>query len=382
MALQAAGGFATFGVTDGAQTRDISEVLADAIYYDLHLAGNLNLDFANPAQDTTHYWNEDLLNADTATVTPSVTSTATTINVTAGQGLRFHVGDLIYNTVAGSTEIIQVTGIATDALTVVRAYNSTVAASIADLATVAIIRAEQEGSDIGADKSLSPTVRSNFTHILAGAYDLKVTGSQLARKMATAQMQDFVARQLANRAIELKIGMTRAILYSEKSASAGSASVYRSMAGLRNWIRDNSGVTDSATSALSYTNLNSYNKLVVDKGVFPDLLVIGTDLVTSVAGYDSRNRRMLESDRVAGYTVQEVLLGQGNSVRVVVDSRVKAGDAFLLSSERIRAMPLNGRGMFVIAAVDFSDAKKRRVLAEWTLEVRNPEAQAFLSNKT
>jgi hypothetical protein len=36
----------------------------------------------------------------------------------------------------------------------------------------------------------------------------------------------------------------------------------------------------------------------------------------------------------------------------------------------------------VIAAVDFTDAKKRRVLAEWTLEVRNPEAQAFISNKT
>lgn len=383
MALQTTGGaFASFGITDGAQTRDISEVLADAIYYDLHLLGNLNVDFASPAMDVTHYWNEDLLNSDTVTVSGSVTSTATSVVLATGHGARVHVGDLIYDTTSGSTEVMQVTAISTDTLTVTRTYNSTVAAVIADQAVLALIRAEQEGSDIGTDKSLTPTVRTNYTHIFAGAYDLKVSGSQLARKMATVQMQDFVGRQLENRAIELKIGLSRAILYSEKSASAGSQTVYRTMAGLRNWVRDNSGITNSASAALSYANLNTYNKSSVDKGVFSDMLVIGTDLVGSVTGYDSGNRRLLESDRVAGYTIQEVLLNQGNSVRVVVDPRVKTGDAFLLSSERITVVPLNGRGMFVIAAVDFTDAKKRRVLGEWTMEVRNPEAQTYLYNKT
>lgn len=78
-----------------------------------------------------------------------------------------------------------------------------------------------------------------------------------------------------------------------------------------------------------------------------------------------------------------ILLNQGNSVRVVVDPRVKTGDAFLLSSERFHALPMNGRGMFVIAAVDFTDAKKRRVLAEWTCELRNADkAHGYISNKT
>ncbi len=200
--------------------------------------------------------------------------------------------------------------------------------------------------------------------------------------MATAQMQDFVARQLSNRAIEMKIGMSQGVLYSELSASAGSATVYRSMKGIRAWIRDQSGVTDATVAAFSYANANTYNKSVVDKGVFPDTLVIGTDLVASVTGYDSSNRRLLESDRVAGYTIQQVLLNQGNTVNVVVDSRCNVGHAFFLSSERIKVVPLQGRGMFVIAAVDFTDAKKRRVLGEWTLEMRNPQAAAFVSQKT
>lgn len=386
MALQSANAFATFNVTDGAQIRDISPVLADAIYYDLHLLGNLNVDFANPATDTTHYWNEDALNTLTFTMSAAATGAgSTSLTGTSGQGSNVHVGDLLYP-VATSTqpavEVLQVTAIATDVLTVSPSYGGSTAQSYAASTVFNIVPAEQEGSDIGSDKSLSPTVRSNFTHIFAGKYDVKITGSQLARQMATVQMQDFVARQLSNRAIELKIGMSQGILYSEQSGSSGSSSAYRTMKGIRAWIRDNSGVTNSTAAALSYTNINTYNKSVVDKGVFPDTLVIGTDLVGSVTGYDSSNRRLLESDRVAGYTIQQVLLNQGNTVNVVVDPRVNVGDAFLLSSERIKVIPLQGRGMFVIAAVDFTDAKKRRVLGEWTLEVRNPNAHAWLSNKT
>ena len=386
MALQAAGGFATFNITDGAQIRDISPMLADAIYYDLHLLGNLNVDFASPATDTTHYWNEDALNTLTFTMSAAATGAgSTSLTGTAGQGANVHVGDLLYpveTATQPATEVLQVTAIATDVLTVSPSYGSSVAQSYAASTVFNIIPSEQEGSDIGSDKSLSPTVRSNYTHIFAGKYDVKITGSQLARQMATQQMQDFVARQLSNRAIELKIGLSQGILYSEQSSSSGSGTIYRTMKGIRAWIRDQSGVTSSTASAFSYTQLNAQNKSVVDKGVFPDLLVIGTDLVGSVTGYDSGNRRFLESDRVPGYTVQQVLLNQGNLVNVVVDPRVNKGDAFLLSSERIKVIPLQGRGMFVIAAVDFTDAKKRRVLGEWTIEVRNPQAQAWYSNQT
>jgi hypothetical protein len=155
------------------------------------------------------------------------------------------------------------------------------------------------------------------------------------------------------------------------------------MAGIRSQINAASGITYSTSAALSYSTLNTVNKSVVNNGVFPDLLVIGTDLVGSVAGIDSSNRRLLESDRQAGYVVQTITLNQGNEVRVVVDPRVKTGDAFLLSSERFHALPMNGRGMFVIAAVDFTDAKKRRVLAEWTCELRNAgAAHAYLYNQS
>lgn len=381
MALATADLFAAFDVTDGAQERDISPVLEDAIYYDLNLMGSMNVDFGNPVDDIIHYWNEEELNPDTVTMSASATSTATALSFTAGHGSRLSVGDLLYDTALNSTELIQVTATAADAATVVRTYNSTTAASVAATAVLAAIRSEQEGSNIGADRTLNPTVRNNHTQIFA-AKDLLISGSQLARKMATNEYRDFLARQLAARATEMKIGLTRAVLYSEKSASTGSDTVYRTFAGIRSFINNNSGVSNASSEALSLAVLNLHNKSAVDKGVFPDTLIIGTDLVGSVTGIDSTVRRLRESDKQVGYTVQEVLLAQGNMVQVVVDSRVKTGDAFLITNDKVRARPLRGRGMFVIAATDFADARKRRLLGEWTLEYRNPQAGVYLRNKT
>jgi len=113
-----------------------------------------------------------------------------------------------------------------------------------------------------------------------------------------------------------------------------------------------------------------------------DSLIVGTDLVGSIAGIDSSNRRLRESDTQAGYVVQEVLLNQGNLVQVVVDARVKTGDAFMILRDKLKLRPMSGRGMFVLAGADWIDGKKRRILGEWTCETRNPEASAYLRNKT
>jgi hypothetical protein len=376
MTLQSTNFYASFDVPDGAQIRDISALLAPALYMDLNLLGALNIDMGNQAEDTTHRWNEDALNTDTVTASGSVSSTGTTVTASTGQGARVHVGDLLYATKSGSTEVMQVTAVSTDAVTVVRAYNSTTAAVIADGDVLGIIRAEQEGSDIGIDRSVSPTVRLNYHHILS-AFDLLVTGNQLARKMATNALQDWVAHQLANRAIEMKINLTRALLYSEVSASAGSDTVYSTMGGLRYWLRTNSAANNVATGTFSMAQVNSTNTKLVKLGVYADTLLIGPDLVSGtngVASFDATLRRLVESDRQVGYMVQEVLLNQGNSVRVVVDGRVNTGDAFLLVRDNFIPMPVNGRGMFTIAAVDFTDGKKRRVLGDWTNEFRHPEA--------
>src|SRR6476659_6890334 len=113
MALASTASFASFDITANTNRLDISEDLQDAIYYNLNLLSQLNVQFDNPVFDTTFYWNEEALNSDTVTVSGSVTSVATSIVLASGHGARVHVGDLVYNTAINSAERMQVTAIST-----------------------------------------------------------------------------------------------------------------------------------------------------------------------------------------------------------------------------------------------------------------------------
>ena len=194
MALSASAPFASFDVTDGAQKRDISPILEDAIYYDLNLLSAVGVSLGNPVFDNRHYWNEEAIDVGTFTVNGALSDSATSWTLDAGHNVT--IGDLVYDTASGSTEVCQITATGATTATAVRAHNGTAALAILDDAVLGIIRGEQEGSDIGVDSSQNPTVRSNYTQIL-NATDLLVSGTQIARKMATTELNDFVARQLA-----------------------------------------------------------------------------------------------------------------------------------------------------------------------------------------
>lgn len=382
MALATASPFASFDINAQTNILDISSVLSEALLLDFDfLNQGITVALDDPVTDTTFYWNQEALNANSGTTSASATSVATSLTMTTGHGARFAIGDLIYDNAINSTEILQITDISTDTLTVTRGYNSTAQVSIASGATLVRMNSMQEGTDIGSDKTVKPTALSNYTMIQT-AGDLLISGSQLAREMATIALD--VDRQLANRAKELRRLWTTACLYSEKSSNAGSDTVYRTMLGMRNWIRDTSGAiaVDSTSEATGLSDLNSNNKSIVDAGLYADTLLIGTDLVGSIANISSANRRLMESDTHAGFTVNVVTLNQGNDVKVIVDARVKTGDYFLYRKDQLRLRPLRGRAFFVIAATDFVDGVKRRLLSEMGLEMRYPEAAVYARNKT
>ncbi len=380
MALASTSAFASFDLTDIVQQRDISPFLSEALLYDFHLLGELNMAFDSPVHEPTYSWIEDSLNADTVVSSISLSSSDASITYTASS--QPHVGDYLVSTAGGTnSEVMQITTVnSTTNSSVSRGYNATTAASSATSTTYALIRIEQEMSDIGADFTVNPTVRSNYTSIIPGK-DLQISGSELMRDMSASAMQDQVAHQLQNRLKEWKKNFTRAILYSEK-VGPGSDTQYRSLGGFRYWIKSSSGQTASTAVPISMSVLNGLNKSIVDQGAYPDLLVIGTDLVDTVNTFEATNRRLLETDTKIGYVATQLLLGQGNSVRVVVDPRVHTGDGFLLCTDRIKARPGRGRALFTLAGQDWVDGKKRRILGEWGLEFRQPSVHGYLSNKS
>lgn len=382
MTLLTSSAFSTFDQSTNVNRLDISPFLSKALIFDFHALGTFGMPLDNPLIDTTYTWFEDGLNGDTLTPTISVSTSDTSLTITASTAP--HVGDYVYvqtKTVPDNTrEVMQITAVNSSTnVSVSRGFNST-AASIATTSTLALMRNEQEFSDISSDASVNPTGRVNYTSIIPGR-DLQFSGSQLERVMTTTAMADQVAHQLENRLIEWRRNATRALLYSEK-IGPGSDTQYRSFGGIRYWIENASGQTETTAATLTITHLNTVNKLIVDQGVYPDTLVIGTDLVGSINAIDASNRRLLESDSRVGYMVNYVTLGQGNAVQVVVDNRVNAGDFFLVPKEKVTFRPYGKRGLFTIAGSDWVDGVKRRILGEWGLEVRNASTMAYGSSKS
>src|SRR6185369_8734294 len=144
-------------------------------------------------------------------------------------------------------EVMQITTVnSTTNSTVSRGFAATTAASVATTSSLVLQRIEQEFSDIGTDASVNPTVRTSYTSIIPGR-DLQISGSQLARNMAAAAMQDQVAHQLENRLKEWKRSFTRSLIYSP-AMGPGSDTAYRSFGGLSYWVTNGSGQTNTTAA--------------------------------------------------------------------------------------------------------------------------------------
>ncbi len=383
MALASVSAFASYDLTDKVQAYDISPFLSEALLYDFSLLGVIDMN-GEPLTDNTYYWQEDALNSDTLTLTISLGTADTSITHSASTAP--HIGD--YITVTGisnlNQELMQVTAITSSTNTVVsRGFAATTAASIASSGTVALQRLEQEFSDIGTDASVNPIVRSSFTSIIPGR-DLQISGTQLARRMSATAFNNQVSHQLENRLKEWKRSFTRSLLYSSKS-TVGSDTNYSSFGGMRYWINNAAATAQKYTTAGAFTlaNLDTVNTACVDLGADPpDTLVVGTDLVASINGFNASNRQLLESDTKVGHIALHLLLAQGNVVQVVIDPRVQKGHAFLVQKANIKPRPLQGRALITIAGSDWVDGVKRRILGEWGCEVRNPEGMGYFISQT
>jgi hypothetical protein len=164
MALANTDLFASFDINAQTQILDISDVLSEALLLDFEfMSRGISVAMDEPAEDVVFYWNEESLNPDFVTASSSLAGAGTTLVLTTGHGARIHIGDLLKDKAINSAEVMQVTDISSDTATITRGYSTTVTANIAASATLAVMPAFQEGSNIGNDKSVKPIARVNYT---------------------------------------------------------------------------------------------------------------------------------------------------------------------------------------------------------------------------
>lgn len=379
MALAAASGLGSFDQSAG-EFLDLSNELAEIIRRD-NTAFLNKIGISGMATETSHSWMEDQLNPNTATAAEDLDSGAETVlDVTTGHGVRFKVGTLFKDAAAGKTEVMQVTGISTDALTIVRGYGSTSGETHANGFTIQIIaHPKQEGQDASDDESRVRTKVTNYTQIFERG--VKVTYTM--RNVNQAGVADEFTFQIARRLMEIMRELDSTLINGIKSADAGSDTSYRSMGGLIEFVSQVGGNIDTDSEALSPTVINDMAKQVWDDGGYPDFILVGGKQKRAISAFDQSYRRKEYDSTVAGFLVDKFVSDLGFVLDVWVDPWMPDDMAIIGERGKIRVMPLQGDAMRAEDLAKTGRAWKSMVSGQYTAEFRNAkEAFAIHSNLT
>ena len=386
MALASASFAASFDQSAG-EFLDLSNELA---FINQHLSPFLDfIGIGGVAIETTHSWMEDSLNSRSTLSEASAdgiltaSGVDTALTVAAGEGLKFRIGDIFIDTAAGKNERMQVTLVATDVLTIVRAYGSTSVETHGSGTTAfniqIITHGAQEGQDAPDDVSTTRSKVSNYTQIFHEGIKINDT----LQRALQAGVPNELSYQIMNRIKEIKEQIDASMIYGIKSATVvGSDTVLRYMAGLIEFITAAGGNTDDSAVALTPTVINSMVEDIYDDGGNPNFILVGANQKRAISSFDEAYRRSTVDDRTAGYIVDSFVSDiLGTPLRVIVDPNVSNDIAIVGDSSKLKVcsfLPLRAENLARTGI-----ANKAQVSGQFTIEVKNAlEAFAYHNNLT
>lgn len=379
MALAAASGLASFDQAAG-EFLDLSNELAEIIRRD-NTAFISRVGISGEATETLHSWMEDQLNPNTFTAAEAMDDNETTFSVATGHGARLRIGSLIRNySEAGKSEVMQVTAISGDDLTVVRGYGSTTGEAHSDATTWQIIaNPAQESQDAPTDESRARVKVSNYTQI----FQKGIKVSHTMRSVLQAGVADEFTFQIARRLMEIMRELDSSVVAGISGATQGSDTAYRSMGGLVEFASQSGGNVTTTSEALTPAVINAMVKQIWDDGGTPNFILVGGKQKRAISAFDQSYRRSNYDQNTAGYVVDRFLSDLGFWLDVIVDPWMKDDDCVVGDLSKVRVMPLRNDAMRAEELAKTGRAWPAQVTGQYTAEFRNAkEAFAYHNNLT
>lgn len=359
---------------------DVSDIIGIVSPHETPLLDHLG-DAKKPATGTVHEWIEDALVPNNGVIDDgTVTGSDTTFDV--ADVTPFQEGDLVRP--GNSTEVMIVTGISGDELTVSRGYGSTSLATLADGMALTILgNAALEGAEAPAARFTNRSRKQNYTQIFTAS--VEVSGSMQAS--AQHGIADEVDYQKQERMRELLRDLENTIINGVAPASGGegSSTVRRTMNGIRHSIASNTfspgagGMPSGDSGALDETLLNAALRAVWDQSSGTiDTIVCGGAQKRRINSFATGARAYLPEDTTFSDMVS-VYESDFGVARVILSRWVPADTVLLLDSSRIGVLPLQGRSFHYKPLAATGDSVTGQVIGEYTLEFKNENAHGVLS---
>ncbi len=367
------------GTTLPELAEDVSDLIGIISPYETPLLDALG-DPMREATSTHHEWledellpNKDAINDDTFT-DPDVDT-----DFVVDHGSRFRVGDQIQ--VEGTEELMLVTAIDSNTLTVVRGYAGTTAEDLADNQVINILgNAALEGADKPGARFTNRSRCGNYTQIFTAA--VEVSGTDMAASQLG--LSDEMDYQKQERLRELLRDLENTVINGGQPASSpeGSGSVRRSMKGVVQHL--STSVFHTGDSGFPTGNdLDEAKINYVLRQIWEnsngnvDLIVVGGFQKRKINAFTADSRSYAAGDTT--FTDMINIYESDFGICRIVTTRWMPQDAALfLDSSRINVLPLTGRSFHFKPLASSGDYECGELIGEYTVELKNETAHGLI----
>jgi len=367
------------GTTLPELAEDVSDLIGIISPYETPLLDALG-DPMREATSTHHEWLEDELLPNKDAINDSTYSDPSTdTDFVVDNGSRFRVGDQIQ--VEGSEELMLVTGINSNTLTVVRGYAGTTAEDLADNQVINILgNAALEGADKPNARFTNRSRCGNYTQIFTAT--VEVSGTDMAAsQLGLADEMDY---QKQERLRELIRDLENTVVNGGEPTSnpEGSGSVRRSMKGVIQHLSTNVFHTGDGGfptgTGLDEDKINYVLRQIWESSNGNvDLIVVGGFQKRKINSFSANSRTYGANDTT--FTDMISIYESDFGVCRIVTTRWMPQDAaLLLDSSRINVLPLAGRNFHFKPLASGGDYECGELIGEYTVELKNEAAHGLI----
>lgn len=281
-------------------------------------------------------WQNDYLNSDIVTASTAYADSATSIVLNTGEGNRVTQYALLQN----GGEVIRVTAVAGDTLTVTRGYDGTVAEAIVEDTTEmkVISRPRTQGQDVlRKDEINDRLVSFNYSQI----FERYASVSRTQQRVKTYGVENELDYQVNLRLEELIREANNSLIYGRKYV--GTASAPSTSGGLFAFATEaGSYVKDFAAGEITAKGLNDAVETVFTRGGMVNTVLCAPNVARQITKLGGDTIRTEREDKQAGYQILSFVsdLPGGAVSSVVVDLNMPKDRALLLDIDKIKKRDL------------------------------------------
>ena len=321
-------------------------------------------------------WLDMRVDATSSPTTAQALAAATTIAV--ADGTKFRAG--MTASPEASDEVVLITAVSGNNLTVVRGFGGTTAANIASGAVLTIDSVgREENSTAQNDGIFQPDPLENYFQTMDTAVEFS------RRALATLQFGNTndLTFQVAERIKQLATQLDRALVRGRKATATVGANTVTYTGGLRYFL-DQAGAikTDNSAAALTLDAINALNAEIVARGGSANTIAVGIKQARKLsalvaANYDSQRLAEWQADAGSVLTLPSDLPLVGSVNRIVIDTNLNDAELVIFDSGMISVVPMasgnaadGGNWRTVDATLPGQDGQRTRIIGDFAIEAR------------